>query len=309
VTPSVPTERITARELLTQTSRTFALAVPLLPEPTQRAVCLAYLLFRVADTLEDASWNRQARQQALEAFCVLLHEPSTSQARATSLQWLTAKPTSHEGYLRLLAAFPELLAEVFQLEEGTRRIICSHVLRTAEGMHRTVGRSDGEGSFSLATLEELRSYCYTVAGIVGELLTALFLHHAPMLKKVELELTSHQAAFGEALQLVNILKDEREDLSQGRGYLPPGVPRAQLLSLAREDLRRARLYINALTRAHAPLGFVAFTSLPAELAEATLALVEREGPGAKVPRLHVLELLERYNRLRAESHAEVAIGK
>ncbi len=42
-------------ELLIKTSRTFALSIPLLPEPTRREVTVAYLLFRIADTLEDGS--------------------------------------------------------------------------------------------------------------------------------------------------------------------------------------------------------------------------------------------------------------
>ena len=42
-------------ELLVKTSRTFALSIPELPEPTRREVTVAYLLFRVADTLEDAT--------------------------------------------------------------------------------------------------------------------------------------------------------------------------------------------------------------------------------------------------------------
>ena len=36
--------------LLVRTSRTFALAIPLLPEPLRREVGVAYLLFRIADT-------------------------------------------------------------------------------------------------------------------------------------------------------------------------------------------------------------------------------------------------------------------
>jgi phytoene/squalene synthetase len=32
----------------------FALAIPLLPEPTRNRVGIAYLLFRIADTFEDA---------------------------------------------------------------------------------------------------------------------------------------------------------------------------------------------------------------------------------------------------------------
>ena len=63
-------------QLLIATSRTFALAIPLLPEPTRREVTISYLLFRVADTFEDAaSWPRALRIEALERFDQLLENP------------------------------------------------------------------------------------------------------------------------------------------------------------------------------------------------------------------------------------------
>jgi len=43
------------RDLFQKTSRTFALSIPVLPEPKNREVMIAYLLFRIADTLEDAA--------------------------------------------------------------------------------------------------------------------------------------------------------------------------------------------------------------------------------------------------------------
>ena len=49
-------------DLLEKTSRTFALSIPVLPEPTRREVMIAYLLFRIADTFEDAAhWQPEAR--------------------------------------------------------------------------------------------------------------------------------------------------------------------------------------------------------------------------------------------------------
>ena len=45
--------------LLAKTSRTFALSICFLPEGLRRDVTIAYLLFRIADTLEDADrWPR-----------------------------------------------------------------------------------------------------------------------------------------------------------------------------------------------------------------------------------------------------------
>src|SRR5688572_11639028 len=55
--------------LLERTSRTFALAIPLLPPKLARSVGAAYLLFRIADTLEDATkWDRERRLRGLDAF-------------------------------------------------------------------------------------------------------------------------------------------------------------------------------------------------------------------------------------------------
>jgi len=285
-------------DLLARTSRTFALAVPLLPEPARSTVCLAYLLFRVADTLEDAeSWPREERLQALDDFAALVREdtPDLELAARVSSHWVLRAPTTHEGYLDLLRAVPELFEAVARLELPVQRIVFDHVLRTARGMRATVEQGDEKGRVRLGSIAELRAYCYVVAGIVGELLTAIFLHEAPQaLEKVSATLRLHQAAFGEGLQLVNILKDSAQDEGAGRVYLPAGVPREQIFELARSDLRRAQLYVAALASAGAPQGFVAFTSLPTELAVATLPRLERDGAGAKVPRGEVLEMLARW---------------
>ena len=40
--------------LLMDTSRTFAMSIPFLEEPLREEVGLAYLLFRILDTFEDA---------------------------------------------------------------------------------------------------------------------------------------------------------------------------------------------------------------------------------------------------------------
>ena len=53
--------------LLAGSSRTFALAIPLLPEPTRQEVTIAYPRFRIAGTLEDvADWPPGRRIQALD---------------------------------------------------------------------------------------------------------------------------------------------------------------------------------------------------------------------------------------------------
>ena len=287
------------RDLLARTSRTFAIAIPLLPEPTQTEVCLAYLLFRVVDTLEDAAtWTRAERTHALDRFAALLEDPLPGQLRGAAAAWIERGVSGNPGYLDLIAALPELFGEIGRLSAASRAILFTHVRRTAAGMRGFIERSDERGRLRLSTMDELRAYCYVVAGIVGELLTELFLAGAPAVAAVKPVLVKHQAAFGEALQLVNILKDQRDDEADGRFYVPAGM-RKDAMDLARDDLRRAATYVQALRHAGAPGGFIAFTSFPAALAEASLLQVERNGPGAKVSRAEVAELLA-----RAQAEAE-----
>ncbi|MGH7635843.1 MAG: squalene/phytoene synthase family protein, partial [Gemmatimonadaceae bacterium] len=181
--------------------------------------------------------------------------------------------------------------------------VLSHARRTSLGMANFLSRAEEDGHLCMRDLNELREYCYTVAGIVGELLTTLFLKDAPELARERPVLRAHAAAFGEALQLVNVLKDEREDASAGRRFLPPSLSRESVIALARRDLARARLYGDALVRGNAPGGMIAFTALPVELAEATLVRIEQDGPGAKVSRADVLAMLQRHE---LTAHSEPA---
>jgi farnesyl-diphosphate farnesyltransferase len=292
-------------ELLAKTSRTFALAIPLLPKPARGEVCLAYLLFRLADTLEDAElWPRGARLRALDQLADLLDEPADARTRsrleALRDGWLETAPSRDEACLALLRATPELFAELHALDPSVQDIVISHGARTVAGMRSTIERADEQGRFALATIEELRDYCYTVAGIVGELLTQVFLHDAPQLEAVKETLLANQVAFGEGLQLVNILKDEAKDAADGRRYLPPSATRSEVIALARRDLSSARAYIDALESGGAPGGYVAFTTLSADLADATLTRLEADGAGAKVPRSAVMQMFARVQQRVAD---------
>ena len=301
-------------ELLSRTSRTFALAIPLLSEPTRSTTCLSYLIFRIADTLEDAgSWSRAARLEALAEWRGLLVASAQSsskrslsdlaRSRTASRRWLAREVVRDSAYAELIEEVPQVLSALERLDAGTQRIVRDHALRSADGMCATLERADAAGNVRIEDLQGLREYCYAVAGIVGELLTELFVHDCPALARVKETLVETQVAFGEGLQLVNILKDEAQDAKEGRVYLPPGVARGEVMELARADLAQARRYIDALVQGGAPTGFFAFTSLSAELAEATLVRLEEDGPGAKVPRAEVMRMYARYRLAASEPGA------
>ncbi|ANM31419.1 hypothetical protein ABI59_20325 [Acidobacteria bacterium Mor1] len=289
-------------ELLERTSRTFALSIPLLREPTRHEVELAYLLFRIADTLEDATlWSKERQVDELNAFADLLRKPSTDEARRLADRWSAEPPLEHDDYMELMRETPLVIAASLELAPAALEQVLPHTIRTTELMAGFCARQNDDRVLELESIDELKRYCYAVAGIVGEMLTELFILGAPPLQDTLEELRSRAATFGEALQLVNILKDTATDVVEGRDFLG-GCDRGEVFALARRDLAVAQEYVELLRRHDAPRGTVEFTALPVLLAWATLDAVEEHGPGAKISRLKVAGIV-------AAMKADLTLGK
>src|SRR5258708_4941360 len=159
------------QRLLQTTSRTFALTIPFLPEPTRREVQVAYLMFRIIDTFEDAPlWEPRKRVEALRRFVDLVEQPPDASARFAA-ECVHEPPVAIEAYLELLAEMPLVLSAFAAVRAPARASIRRHLARSAERMAEYVRRCDAQGRMTLATLDDLHDYCYSVAGIVGELLT------------------------------------------------------------------------------------------------------------------------------------------
>ena len=213
------------REILPEVSRTFALTIPVLPAPLDLAVTVAYLLCRIADTLEDEARGDLAEREAL--FREL--------ARLTSLppDWREATPAFVQRTIAVVseqAPQPEV-----QLLKGTAQVLQSlaglpawthgHIARCLAvmtgGMAASARALEGRaGPAGLANLEATLSYCYYVAGVVGEMLTGMFIEYDREVASRREALVPRSAAFGRALQLTNILKDIRKDLERGTCWLP-----------------------------------------------------------------------------------------
>jgi farnesyl-diphosphate farnesyltransferase len=262
--PNEPAAIAFCREVLPLVSRTFALNIPVLPRPLDTAVMVAYLLCRIADTLEDEAHG--------PASAALLAELARLSTLPTGWE-ADARRFTEEALRVLRSQAPE--AEV-RLVEGMPRVlealaVAACVATMAEGMGRMgdKGRASG-GGLGLANLEETLEYCYYVAGTVGEMLTRLFQGYSPAIAGRAAALEPRAVAFGNALQLTNILKDVREDLERGSCWLPrtllaehgltpetllePGNRReamkahGKLVAVAHRELRKAFEYVMALPR-------------------------------------------------------------
>ena len=100
------------------------------------------------------------------------------------------------------------------------------------------------------TFEELETYCYRVASVVGLLSIEVFGYRNPGCR-------DYAVALGKALQLTNILRDVRNDAERGRVYLPQeamtrhGVRTDEVLEGAYSDrFRRVAEEVAQRARAH-----------------------------------------------------------
>lgn len=206
--------------LLPKVSRTFALNIRILPRPLRPQVTVAYLLFRLADTIEDApGLALDDRGELFEAFLDRLdgkgplNYPESPYIRLLdrALPAEIELLESSETVFRVLETFP---AEV-------QSIITSHVSETARGMERVLTAHTRDGLLQLESWQDLDEYCYYVAGTIGIMLTRLFSEQSRSIDHETLKrLTALGTSFGRGLQLTNILKGIGSDRRDGRCYLP-----------------------------------------------------------------------------------------
>jgi farnesyl-diphosphate farnesyltransferase len=279
-------------DLLSRTSRTFALAIPLLPPEEEFEVTLAYLLLRIADTVEDAGRVPAiVRSRLLRQLDQAVARLDLMEANCFTAACQTLPLTENASYRELVMEFPSVLKAIADLPEPQRSVVVRYARSTIQGMQQFLLNAREGESTVIRNAEQLREYCYLVAGLVGEMLTELFVIHAPVLSSIAPSLMEKARYFGEALQLTNVLKDSIDDCSEGRYFLHTPVLREQAFALAQDDVQHARQYVRLLESAGAPPRYIAFTRFPLDLAEATLDRVRLLGSGAKISREYVQVLL------------------
>ena len=209
--------------LLRSASRTFAINIPMLPGLLRDALTLGYLLLRNADTLEDAyRWPKERRMAELERLHALLRHPDEQAAQDFAARFQAETGLTPGPDLDLLRQTPYLLTELSRLPEAYTREVLSHVGRVILRMEKWVARHDDANHLQIERLSQLDDYCYSVAGIVGELVTSLIALYRPALDRTRLLfLRTLETGVGAGLQLTNIIKDAFRDHLEGRNYIPP----------------------------------------------------------------------------------------
>lgn len=276
---------MTEREILSRTSRSFHLTIRLLPRAVRGEIALAYLLARATDTLADTS--SAPPEQRLE----LLRSARASLDRAELAGYRPVDWQKHQrdpAECRLLGLLPDLWARLPARGEPLLRRVLDRIL---EGQIFDLERFRPDAA--PLTTGELERYTWLVAGSVGEFWTELCAARLGDFARAPLDVMRRRGVrYGQALQLVNILRDRRMDAVLGRVYVAEAeVPRwtAQARAWLDEgaaycaDLRSGRLRYATL--------------LPALLGWRTLALTSQQPPGlltpAKVPRRELRQWMSR----------------
>jgi farnesyl-diphosphate farnesyltransferase len=204
-------------ELLAKVSRTFALTIPQLPAPLADWVGNAYLLCRIADTIEDEpTLSCEEKTGFIQLFLDILSGVKPSDELHHQLTPHLSSGTSLAEQ-DLIAQTVSVITFYRQFPENVQQILLRGVEIMSHGMTRYQQLASPQGLHDQTALDH---YCYVVAGVVGEMLTALFIAYRPSLESQREELAALSVSFGLGLQLTNILKDVWDDASRGVCWWP-----------------------------------------------------------------------------------------
>jgi farnesyl-diphosphate farnesyltransferase len=216
--------------ILPHVSRTFALTIPQLPAALSTPVTCAYLLCRIADTIEDEpALSAQETLAFLQRFSAVVDATAQPAALARDLEQRLSEQT--------LATERDLvinMGRVVRVMAGLGAAQQSAIQRCVKLMCYGMPRFQFNASVrGLSRSSDLDDYCYYVAGVVGEMLTDLFCDYSADIAGRRPALSALSASFAQGLQMTNILKDVWEDRSRGACWLPQDVFSRHGVDLAR----------------------------------------------------------------------------
>lgn len=283
----------------------------MLPEPLDEVVGLTYLLMRIVDTIEDdvSIDDATRRQWLLEFDAVLLGEAGATTTPAKIKESLGA----HDAERALMRAADEVIARLRACGESYAgaAFVCARkmIAGVVKLLDRAAQRSKPYPA--VADLDELREYCYYVAGVVGEFLVASiggYLHRDDIAS-----MDPEGIELGLGLQLCNILKDAARDSEDGRRYLPmtaagdgdaAGRTFDEVSTHARACLRGGQKFILAIPPEES--GIRKFAGLPWVWATLTIARTESTPTAGKINRAAITETIDRFEAIAADDAALTA---
>ena len=211
-----------SRDITRREAKNFYYAFLTLPQERRRAIYVAYAFCRYCDDAVDTAESVDQKMATLESLHASLHHAYTGRTSDPLFLALADVADRHD--------IPE---EYFK-----------QVIHGVESDLTKVRYQD---------FEELRSYCYQVASVVGLICLQIFGYKDDSARE-------HAIDLGLAMQLTNIARDIQEDLGLGRIYLPQdeiarfgyseealeaGIVNESFIDLMRFQAQRARGYFDS----------------------------------------------------------------
>ena len=211
-----------SREITRREAKNFYYAFLTLPQERRRAIYVAYAFCRYCDDTVDNAESPDQKTNLLEELHANLNDAYTGRTSDPMFLALADVADRHD--------IPE---------EYFKQVI--------------YGVESDLTKVRYQNFEELRSYCYQVASVVGLICLQIFGYKDDAAREYAVDL-------GLAMQLTNIARDVQEDLGLGRIYLPQdeivrfgyseeemeaGVVNESFIELMRFQAQRARGYFDS----------------------------------------------------------------
>lgn len=284
---------------LQKVSRSFALTIPLLDTRLSDIIANAYLHLRIVDTIEDdENCNIQDKVNLLEQLAKLYDQLCTdtailNQLKTLKSQIMTSVISTNSYENALIKDYDKLFARSLGYDHQVFVLICHTAAIMCQGMAYSL-------THNITTKEDVDSYCYSVAGVVGEFLANLICLDLKdnVLKEQLIKLS---VSFGEGLQLTNILKDRSKDKQRAAFFLPyhnNDTDELKLIDyymqLCCAHLDNALLFIQKLPKSNN--GFALFCLFNVAMAYATIKTLKYKRNRYKITKrqvkiLYVLSIL------------------
>jgi farnesyl-diphosphate farnesyltransferase len=247
-----------AMRVLEETSRTFFLPIERLPKGLKEAVAAGYLCLRAIDEVEDHPYlEGTIKASVLQAMSLVLQAQTSVENFA------------HEAFDKIFESvgldLPEVTTRIGEWSCFAPKFIAPRVWEATAAMADRMAQWAING-FKVTTKADLDRYTYGVAGAVGLLLCDLW----GWFEKIQID-RSQAIQFGRGLQLVNILRNRKEDLTRGVDFYPEGWTDEDMLAYSLENLDAFDVYAQTLPRST----FKRFVRIPRALAYATLDVIQK----------------------------------
>lgn len=201
-------------EHLLKVSRTFALTIPMLSKHMQDVIANAYLLCRIADTIEDdKNLSNDKKIKWLTLFSEFFKSDFSDISILKELLDMQSsiKDSANPYEFALFKELDLCINRLNSFKKEEKSIVKKGVSILSSGMAYHLEHS------TINTQDDLDIYCYYVAGVVGEFLAFLFINAKTT--NCEKILKDNAISFGIGLQLTNIIKDRYEDKKRNVEFL------------------------------------------------------------------------------------------